>query len=100
MIELSALYAIIIAALPSLAAILGIIASIVKIAKDNKEVIQPVIDQFNDLRKEVQDKTELEAVKTEMNAIMTENRQIRQELADLITEMRKRKYDIPTDKEI
>lgn len=97
MIELSAIYAIIIAALPALSAVLGIIASVIKMARDNKAVIQPVIDQFNDLRKEVKDKTELEAVKTEMNAIMTENRQIRQELADLITEMKKVKYEIPKE---
>ena len=97
MIELNALYALLIAALPALSAILGLIASVVKMAKDNKAVIKPVIDQFNDLRKEVKDKTELEAVKTEMNAIMTENRQIRQELADLITEMKKVKYEIPKE---
>lgn len=97
MIELNALYALLIAALPALSAIFGIIASVVKMAKDNKAVIQPVIDQFNSLRKEVQDKTELEAVKTEMNAIMTENRQLRQEMADLITEMRKQKYEIPKE---
>ena len=97
MIELSAIYAIIIAALPALSAVLGIIASVIKMARDNKAVIQPVIDQFNDLRQEVKDKTELEAVKTEMLAIMTENRQIRQELADLITEMKKVEYEIPKE---
>lgn len=97
MIELSALYAILIAALPSIAAILGIICSIIKVVRDNKAVIQPVIDQFNDLRKEVKDKTELEEVKAEMLAIMKENRQLRQEIADLITEMRKVQYDIPND---
>lgn len=97
MIELSTIYALLIASLPALSAILGIIASVIKMAKDNKAVIQPVIDQFNNLRQEVQDKTELEAVKTEMLAIMTENRQIRQELADLITEMKKVKYEIPKE---
>lgn len=97
MIELSAIYAIIIAALPSIAAILGVIAAIVRFATDSKKAIQPMIEQFNELRQEVQDKTELEAVKTQMLAIMTENRQIRQELADLITELRKVQYDIPRD---
>lgn len=96
MIELNALYALIIAILPALSAVLGIIASVVKMAKDNKAVIKPVIDQFNDLRQEVKDKTELEAVRNEMLAIMTENRQIRQELADLITELKKEKYDVPS----
>lgn len=97
MIELSTLWAMLIAALPTLAAIIGIIVSVIKVVKDNKEIVQPVIDQFNALRKEVQDKTEMEAVKTEMLAIMTENRQLRQEMADLITEMRKQKYDVPNE---
>lgn len=95
--ELETLYTLIVSSMPALAAIISIIAAIVKIAKDNKEVIKPVVEQFNALRNEVKDKTELEAVKTEMLAIMAENRQIRQELADLITEMKKVKYDVPNN---
>lgn len=96
-LQLDAIYALLIAAAPALTAVLSIIAAIVKMAKDNKAIIKPVTEQFNALRKEVQDKTELEAVKTEMHAIMTENRQIRQELADLITELKKVKYEIPKE---
>lgn len=96
---ITTLNAIIIAYLPVITAIIGIICSIVKIAKDNKAIIKPLQEQFSNLRKEVQDKTELEAVKAEMLAIMTENRQLRQEMADLITEMRKQKYEL-TDKEV
>jgi uncharacterized protein (DUF3084 family) len=95
--ELDTLYALLVSAMPALAAIISIIAAIVKMAKDNKEVIKPVVEQFTSLRAEVRDKTELEAVKTEMQAIMAENRQIRQELADLITEMKKVKYDVPNN---
>ena len=91
--------ALLIAYLPVITAIIGIICSIIKIAKDNKAIIKPLQEQFSNLRKEVQDKTELEAVKKEMLAIMTENRQLRQEMADLITEMRKQKYELP-DKEV
>ena len=96
-LQLDAIYALLIAAMPAITAVLSIIAAIVKMAKDNKAIIKPVIEQFNALRKEVQDKTELEAVKTEMQAIMTENRQIRQELADLITELKKVQYDVPNN---
>ena len=92
---ITTLNALLIAYLPVITAIIGIICSIVKIAKDNKAIIKPLQEQFSNLRKEVQDKTELEAVKKEMLAIMTENRQLRQEMADLITELRKQKYDIP-----
>lgn len=92
---ISTINAIIIAYLPVITAIIGIICSIVKIAKDNKAIIKPLQEQFANLRQEVQDKTELEAVKNQMLAIMTENRQLRQEMADLITEMRKQKYELP-----
>ena len=96
---ITTIHALLIAYLPVITAIIGIICSIIKIAKDNKAIIKPLQEQFSNLRKEVQDKTELEAVKTEMLAIMTENRQLRQEMADLITEMRKQKYELP-DKEV
>lgn len=89
------LYSFLLSAAPALAAIISIIVSVVKTIKMNKEIVKPVIEEFETLRKEVQDKTELEAVKNEMLAIMSENRQIRQEIADLITEMRKQKYEVP-----
>lgn len=92
---ITTIHAILIAYLPVITAIIGIICSVIKVAKDSKAIVKPLQDQFASLRQEVQDKTELEAVKTEMLAIMTENRQLRQEMADLITEMRKQKYEIP-----
>ena len=91
-INLDTVYAIIIAAAPALSAILSIILAVLKNRKDISKVCDPIKEEFIQLRKEVQDKTELEAVKTEMLAIMTENRQIRQELADLITAINKTEY--------
>lgn len=99
MIELSTLWAMLIAALPTLAAIVGIIVSVIKVAKDNKQIVQPVIDQFNNLRKEVQDKTEMVEIKDQLLALLVQNRQKDQMIADLITEMRKQKYELP-DKEV
>lgn len=95
MIELSTLWAMLIAALPTLAAIIGIIVSVIKVVKDNKQVVQPVIDQFNSLRKEVQDKTEMVEIKEQLLALLVQNRQKDQMIADLITEMRKQKYELP-----
>lgn len=92
---ITTIHALLIAYLPVITAIVGIICAVVKATKDTNKIVKPILEQFEGLRKEVQDKTEQEAVKTQMLAIMTENRQLRQLYADLITEMRKQKYDIP-----
>lgn len=97
MIELSAIYALIVACLPSVSAIVAIICAIIKVAKDNKEIVEPLVKKYQELKQEIANKAKTQEI---IDALMTENRQIRQELADLITEMRKRKYDIPEDKEI
>lgn len=99
MIELSTLWAMLIAALPTLAAVVGIIASVFKMNTNGKKVVQPVLDQFNALRQEVQDKTEMTETKDLLLALLVQNRQKDQMIADLITEMRKQKYELP-DKEV
>lgn len=91
-INLDTIYAIIIAAAPALSAILSIVLAVLKNRKDIAKVCDPIKEEFEQLRKEVQDKTELEAVKNEMLAIMTENRQLKQEIADLITAINKTEY--------
>ena len=85
--------------LPSLAAIFGIIASIIKVLKDNRKVIQPVIDQFNDLRQEVKDKTEMTEIKSTVTNLLEENAKLRKDVAALITAMNKVQYE-STNKEI
>ena len=78
------LWAILIAALPSLASIFGIIAAIVKVLKDNKKVIQPIIDKFEELKKEVEDKTNLEEARAEMKLIISQNAQLREQNRKLL----------------
>lgn len=97
MIELSTLWAMVITALPTLAAIVGIIASVIKMNTNGKKIVQPVIDQFNELRKEVQDKTEMTEIKDLLLALLVQNRQKDKMIADLITEMRKQKYELPNE---
>jgi hypothetical protein len=50
---ISTINAILIAYLPVITAIIGIICSIIKIAKDNQAIFKPLQEQFNNLRKEV-----------------------------------------------
>lgn len=86
--------------LPSLAAIIGIIASIIKVLKDNRKAIQPVIDQFNALRQEVKDKTEMNEIKSTVNNLLEENAKLRKDVAALITAMNKVQYNESSNKKI
>ena len=97
MTNLDTLYALIVAAAPAITAIIGIIAAVIKNHKDIQAKTQPILDKFDELRQEVNDKTELTEVKIQMEAIMVENRQLKQEIADLITVLKKVKYEIPKE---
>ena len=86
--------------LPSLAAVIGIIASIIKIAKDNKKVIEPIVTKFNELRQEVKDKTEMTDLKATINNLIKENAELRKENHEIITQLSKVKYYESNNKEV
>ena len=71
-----------IAILPSLTAIGGVLFTAMKI-----------FSQFKELIKKVDDKTDLADAKTEMESLIAENKALRKEVADLLTEVRKIKYE-------
>lgn len=71
-----------IAILPSLTAIGGVLFTAMKI-----------FSQFKELIKKVDDKTDLADAKTEMESLIAENKALRKEVADVITEVRKIKYE-------
>lgn len=71
-----------IAILPSMTAICGVIFTAIKI-----------FSQFKELIKKVDDKTDLTEAKTQMESIIAENRALRKQVADLLTEVRKIKYE-------
>lgn len=96
MIELSTIIAVIGACVPSIISVIGIIFSVIRIIKGNKNIVKPVEEEIRKLRENV----ESDDLKNKMYAIMCENRQIKKELADLITEMRKQNYEIPDNKEV
>lgn len=80
--DINTVHELIIAILPSMTAICGIIFTAIKI-----------FSQFNDLIKKVDDKTDLADAKTQMEGLISENRLLRKEVADLLTEVRKVKYE-------
>ena len=67
-----------IAILPSLTAIGGVLFTAMKI-----------FSQFKELIKKVDDKTDLADAKTEMESLIAENKALRKQVADVITEVRK-----------
>lgn len=77
-----------IAILPSLTAIGGVLFTAMKI-----------FSQFKELIKKVDDKTDLADAKTEMESLIAENKSLRRQVADILTEVRKIKYEYD-DKQI
>lgn len=71
-----------IAILPSLTAIGGVLFTAMKI-----------FSQFKELIKKVDDKTDLADAKTEMESLIAENKALRKQVADILTEVRKIKYE-------
>ena len=71
-----------IAILPALTAIGGILFTAMKI-----------FSQFKELIKKVDDKTDLADAKTEMESLIAENKALRKQVADILTEVRKIKYE-------
>lgn len=81
---IDAIYAIIIAALPAVSAIIGIIAAVVKMINNNKKAFQPIIDKYDELKKEIENKTNLDEARAEMKVIIQQNAQLRKQNAELI----------------
>ena len=71
-----------IAILPALTAIGGVLFTAMKI-----------FSQFKELIKKVDDKTDLADAKTEMESLIAENKALRKQVADILTEVRKIKYE-------
>lgn len=92
MIELSTIYAIILPLLPTITAIIGIIASVVKMTGTSKKIVAPVLEQFEELRQEVKDKAQSEQALVQVNMLLEELRLERELTRQLITELTKRQH--------
>lgn len=86
----------VIALMPALSAVGIILASLYKIVKS----IQEMKSKYKSLEDAVNDKTELTAVKNEMLTVIQQNAVLRNEIQSLITETRKVRNNVPTDKEV
>lgn len=81
-----------IAALPSLAAIVTIISAVVKMTRDNSGVLTDLISEVNELAVEIKSSKEMESMKTQMLALLESNRALQQRYDELLTEVTKIKH--------
>lgn len=89
--------AIIIASLPTLSAIVGIIVAVIKVLKDNKSIVEPLKVKFEELKNEVKDRKEFDELLNRLDASLEQNRQLMLMNAKLLTELTKVQYDPNTN---
>ena len=77
-----------------IAAVIKIICAFIKTIRDNKTLIEPIITKFEALKQEVHERKDVAELNDKIEAVMQENRQLKQEIADLITVLRKVQYDV------
>lgn len=81
--------AIIVAAAPSLTAIIGIVAAIVKGIKSNKDTSKEVIDKFEEVRQEIFNTKEYSELKEQLKIAHQENYELKKKLNELLTKIDK-----------
>lgn len=72
---------VIIAAAPALTAIFGIITAVIKLKKSDKFVI----DKFEEVREEIFNTKEYEALKAELKLAHQQNRELKKKINELLT---------------
>lgn len=81
------LYLILVAAAPSLTAIIGIIISVLKLIKEGKHTNQEVIDKFEEVRQEIFNTKEYNDIKEQLLIAHQENRALKQQINELLTKI-------------
>lgn len=81
--------AIVVAAAPSLTAIIGIVAAVVKGIKTSKTTSQQVIDKFEEVRQEIFNTKEYTDLKNQFKLVQAENCELKKKLNLLLTKIDK-----------
>lgn len=81
------LYLIVVAAAPSITAIIGVIAAVVKMIKAGKSTNKEVIDKFEEVRQEIFNTKEYEDIKDQLAIAHQENAELRKLLYELLTKI-------------
>lgn len=76
---------IVVAAAPSISAIVGIVIAIVKGIKSNKDTSKEVIDKFEEVRQEIFNTKEYSELKAQLVLVHNENLELKKKLNELLT---------------
>ena len=79
--------AIIVAAAPSITAIIGIIFAVIKGIKSNKTTSKDVIDKFEEVRQEIFNAKEYSDLKNQLTLAHQEKRELKKKLNELLTKI-------------
>ena len=80
---------IVVAAAPSLTAIIGIVAAAVKLIKTGKDTNQEVINKFEEVRQEIFNTKEYSELKDQLLITQKENYELKKKLNELLTKIDK-----------
>lgn len=78
---------IIVAAAPSITAIVGIVAAVIKGIRSNKATSQDVIDKFEEVRQEIFNTKEYSDLKNQLTLAHRENIELKKKLNELLTKI-------------
>lgn len=87
MLELEAIYAVIMAATPALTSIIGIIFAVVKGIKTSKSTSTDVINKFEEVRQEIFNTKEYSELKDQLRIAHQENYELKKKLNELLTKI-------------
>lgn len=85
LITIDIVLAAIVAAAPALTAIIGIIAAIVKLIKNNKATTTDIMNKVDALEKSVLDMKEYETLKAQLRIMYDENVALKHQINELLT---------------
>ena len=84
---LEQIYTLIIAAAPSITAIIGIIFAVVKGIKNNQTTSKDILDKFEELREEVFNTKEYSDLKDQLQIAHQENYALKKKINELLTKI-------------
>lgn len=79
--------AIVVAAAPSIASIVGIVVSAIKLIKSGKATNQEIIDKFEEVRVEVSNTKDYSQLKDQLLICMQENAELKKTINELLTKI-------------
>ena len=81
------IYALIIAAAPSITAIIGIVFAVIKGIKNNQTTSKDILDKFEEVREQVFNTREYSELKEQLKIAYEENYELKKKINELLTKI-------------